>query len=94
MLRAQWIPRLQNEEADALTNGEFKHFSPEKRIPVVLEDLAFGVLPAMLETGQTFFDEVEALRTAEKAARRAMGPRPRDRARKNAGEALRDRQPR
>ena len=28
------FPRLQNEEADQLTNGEFHNFDPKKRIPV------------------------------------------------------------
>ena len=36
-LRARWIPQLENEEADALTNGEFPHFRAEHRIPVDLE---------------------------------------------------------
>ena len=26
-MRARWIPRLQNEEADALANGDYRHFS-------------------------------------------------------------------
>ena len=30
ILRALWLPRLQNEEADALTNLDFRHFAPEK----------------------------------------------------------------
>ena len=28
-LRADWLPRLQNEEADALTNMDFRHFVDE-----------------------------------------------------------------
>ena len=32
VLRAQWLPRLQNEEADALTNCDFRHFDAAKRI--------------------------------------------------------------
>ena len=31
-MHARWIPRLQNEEADALTNGDFRHFDPKRRI--------------------------------------------------------------
>ena len=30
-IRANWIPRLQNEEADALTNSEFHHFDRAKK---------------------------------------------------------------
>ena len=43
-LQARWIPRLQNEEADALTNGDYRNFCLEKRIPVDLQDLSFRVL--------------------------------------------------
>ena len=44
MLRAHWLPRLENEEADALTNMDFRHFSPGKRIPVCLETIKSRVL--------------------------------------------------
>ena len=30
-LSLEWVPRLQNEEADALTNGDFSAFRPEHR---------------------------------------------------------------
>ena len=36
-LRADWIPRLQNEVADALTNWDFRHFDEQRRIHVDLE---------------------------------------------------------
>ena len=93
VLRAQWLPCLQNEEADALTNGDYRHFDPERRIPVALDALGFGVLPGLLEEGQRFYDEVEEQRAAEKLARRAAGPRQPGRKRKKAGTALRDRDP-
>merc|ERR1739841_63675 len=44
ILRADWIPRLQNEEADALTNSDFRHFNPEKRIQVDLDSIGFRIL--------------------------------------------------
>ena len=93
VLRAQWIPRLQNEEADALTNCDYRHFNPANRIPVALDALPFGVLPGLLAEGQRFYEEVEAQRAGEKAARRAAGPRPPGRKRRKAGDALRDRDP-
>ena len=92
-MRASWIPRLQNEEADALTNGVFHHFRPENRIEVDLETLQFGVLNGLLRDGQEYFDEVESLRSAERTARRARGIAPTGRRRKRAGDALRDREP-
>ena len=36
-LRADWVPRLENQEADDLTNLEFKCFSPQNRLDVQLE---------------------------------------------------------
>ena len=41
VLRARWLPRLQNDEADQLTNMDFRHFDPKERIPVSLERLGF-----------------------------------------------------
>ena len=41
VLRADGIPRLENEEADALTNWEFHHFNPALRAEVDLEKLNF-----------------------------------------------------
>ena len=93
VLRADWIPRLQNEEADALTNMDFRHFDPEKRISVTLAELRFGVLNDLLSTGQEYYEEVEGMREAERTARRARGDRPAGRTRKKAGTALRDREP-
>ena len=31
VLRARWLPRDENQEADDLTNYEFRHFDPTKR---------------------------------------------------------------
>ena len=42
-LRANWVPRLENQEADDLTNLEFKRFDVKKRLIVDLEQLDFGV---------------------------------------------------
>ena len=88
-LRAQWVPRLQNEEADALTNGDFRHFDLERRVEVDLERLPFGVLPALFDQGEAFVAEVAAMKAAAKAA-------PAEHAAKRkrlAGGTLRERQP-
>ena len=47
VLRARWLPRLQNDEADQLTNMDFRLFDPKKRIRVSLERLGFQVLPEL-----------------------------------------------
>ena len=53
-LHARWLPRLQNEEADALTNEEFQHFDKAIRIPVRLEALVFVVLNDLFAAGEKF----------------------------------------
>ena len=99
MLRASWIPRLQNEEADALTNGDFRHFDMSKRIPVTLEGLKFGVLDSLMSEGLAYHDEVSLLREKEKAEKTAAALKPNKtqsgppRKRKKAGDTLRDRDP-
>ena len=99
VLRANWLPRLQNEEADALTNGDFRHFDPKRRIVVALDGLKFSVLDTLMSEGASYHDEMAAIRAKEKAVRVVRldpggpGDQPRQRKRKRAGEALRDRDP-
>ena len=52
ILRAKWLPRLENEEADALTNFGLRHFSPEKRINISWDSLGFEVMPALFSSGK------------------------------------------
>jgi hypothetical protein len=85
-LRAEWVPRLQNEEADALTNSDFRHFRAENRIHVALESLRFGVLDRLLGSGEAYFAETEAAKLAYKE-RRALEPKgPARRKRKGEGQ--------
>ena len=88
-LRAKWVPRLENEEADALTNSDFRHFSQEHRIEVDLAKLPFGVLPRLLEVGEGYIKELDDLKAA-RALAREVATRKR---RKIRGESLRDTQP-
>jgi hypothetical protein len=90
-LRAEWVPRLQNEEADALTNSDFRHFRAENRIHVALESLRFGVLDRLLESGEAYFAETEAAKLAYKE-RRAQEPKGPAR-RKRKGKGLRETDP-
>ena len=90
-LRAEWVPRLQNEEADALTNSDFRHFRAENRIDVSLKDLNFGVLDRLLESGEAYVAETEAAKLAYKELR-ALEPKGSAR-RKRKGEGLRETDP-
>ena len=91
VLRASWLPRLQNEEADALTNQDFRHFVMANRIPVSVEDLKFGVLNTLMPEGEVLYREVEELRTGELAKRAAIGSGALANRRKRAGDSLRER---
>ena len=76
-LRARWLPRLQNQEADDLTNGEFRHFDPKLRIPVDLDRLGFEVMPQLFAAGDEYLSELERHRAElrrKKAANAARRP--------------------
>ena len=86
-LRADWVPRLENQEADDLTNMEFKSFDPAKRLDVRLEDLEFGVLKRLFDVGDNYLAEIEHLKSLASVETKA------GRKRKLAGESLRERDP-
>ena len=91
-LHARWIPRLQNEEADALTNGEFDHFDLKLRIPVELDKLRFLVMDQLFDAGEDYVKELADLKAAEREKKRkAEGSAPERKAKK--GPTLRERQP-
>ena len=86
-LRADWVPRLENQEADDLTNMEFKSFDPAKRLDVRLEDLEFGVLKHLFDVGDSYLAEIEHLKSLATIQTKA------GRKRKLAGDSLRERDP-
>ena len=91
-LHARWIPRLQNEEADALTNGEFEHFDPNLRIPVDLDKLDFIVMNELFEEGENYVKELAELKEAEKEKKRKSAAEGSER-RVKKGPKLRETQP-
>ena len=62
VLDLEWAPRDQNEEADALTNGDFSAFSPSKRIEVKVEDMQWLVLNDLLDSADQIYKEVRTMR--------------------------------
>ena len=60
-----WAPRDQNEEADALTNGDFSQFSPSNRVNVVVGEVKWLILPKMLQIASDIYEDV----TRRKASR-------------------------
>ena len=66
--RAQWIPRLQKEEADALTNFYFAKFNFGRLIPMDVTKLKFAVLSKLLDQGDAYVKVIEALKSATERA--------------------------
>ena len=90
-MKVCWVPRRQNEEADALTNDEFGGFDENKRVHLDPASVDWVVLPKMLEVGGGMVRELEEKKRRKKEERQASKA-----AKKRlqlAGEALRDRDP-
>ena len=67
-LRANWVPRLENQEADDLTNLDFKAFDPARRLEVDLAKLKFGVLDKLFAEGDRYVEELAELKAQAKFA--------------------------
>ena len=95
LLRARWVPRLQNQEADDLTNYEFRHFDPAKRINVELKDLRFKIMDQLFEVGDEYIKELESIRASEKrkAENRKKAGGGADERRQKKGKPLRETDP-
>ena len=58
-LNLTWAPRDQNEEADALTNGEHSAFDSSRRVPVERDKVPWIILPAMLKAAGEIYDSAK-----------------------------------
>ena len=84
---------MQNEEADALTNGEFHHFDPSFRIPVDLDKLEFVVLNELFREGDSYVSELAELKAAELEKKRSATTSSSAASKKKKGGSLRERDP-
>ena len=91
VLRAHWLPRLENEEADALTNFEFRHFDPARRVAVELKDLKFGVLDDLFREGESYIAELEKAKTKKKNSKDGLPVHTVKKLKSLQGNTLRDR---
>ena len=67
---------MQNQEADDLTHGEFRHFDPKRRIHVELKSLGLEVMDSLFAAGDDYLSDLEKARASEKRkdeARRQTG---------------------
>jgi len=87
----RWVPRLQNEEADALTNGDFSAFDPERRIHMEVEKMPFGILPRLLEVEVAFTSGLAEAKAKAKASLEAAVPL--HKTKRLVGDSLRLRDP-
>ena len=85
---------MQNQEADDLTNEDFRHFDPKRRIHVELKSLGLEVMDALFAAGDDYTSDLEKARASEKREemRKQSGEK---RAEKKAakGSKLRDTDP-
>eukprot|EP00435_Cladocopium_sp_Y103_P017854 s3622_g4.t1 len=65
-MRLDWLPRLQNREADALTNGDFTGFDDTLRVEIQPEDLLEDRFRELMDRGGELYDEVKELRRKRK----------------------------
>ena len=55
-MKLVWRPREENDEADALTNGDFKSFQAEKRIHFTIKELPMELFHRLCGSHQDFLD--------------------------------------
>eukprot|EP00438_Fugacium_kawagutii_P028291 Skav219866 [mRNA] locus=scaffold777:33085:36336:+ [translate_table: standard] len=70
-LELSWVPRGQNEEADALTNERFEDFDESKRIVVNYEDLGFIMLEKLMAKAGELDQDLRLHKTSKDAKRAA-----------------------
>ena len=57
-LRLHWLPRLQNEEADSLTNGDYSRFDARLRLKFDLKSFKGLVLHDLMKPGMKLYEDV------------------------------------
>ena len=70
-LRVEWAPREQNVHADVLTNTVLAGFNARLRIGIEPSDVAWVVLPEMVEAGGGLAEELAEKKARNREERRA-----------------------
>ena len=60
-LDLQWVPRDQNEEADALTNGAFGSLDPQRRIQIDPLKVEWLLLPRLVAVAEQLYRDTQDL---------------------------------
>ena len=61
-LELVWTPRQQNEEADALTNGNYSDFTDENRIHIDVDTAPFLCLRDMMASGLQLYRDLDDIK--------------------------------
>ena len=69
-----WVPRLQNCQADALSNGITHGFDPKHRIEPDLTEIKFHVLNDMMTAAQELYLDVDSRKKVRAKAELVSGP--------------------
>ena len=48
LLEVNWVHRVQNTEADAITNGDFSWLAPSNRVATEMNKLPFILMPDLM----------------------------------------------
>jgi hypothetical protein len=64
-LELHWLPRLQNSEADCLTNQDFTQFDPALRVRVNIEEYQGIVMRKMMSAGMDLYTEIRAAKVSK-----------------------------
>ena len=67
-LNLSWVPRDQNEEADALTNGHFDAFNEDRRITINIDKIEWMIMNKMLKVSEDIYHDLKEKRAARTAA--------------------------
>ena len=65
LLDMAWVPRAQNAEADAITNGDTHWLSPKNRVTAEMDRLPFLMLHELLAKGEEFYQNLELVNVSD-----------------------------
>jgi hypothetical protein len=74
-LDLEWTRRDKNQEADALTNWDFRGFDPRKRVLVDPTNLPWLVLPEVLRASTEMFEKMQEEGKKRTPSQRTTWPR-------------------
>jgi hypothetical protein len=64
LFEMSWVPREQNAEADAITNGDVQWLCPAKRVATEMNSLPFLILHELLSKGAVFYEGIDTVNVA------------------------------